>query len=233
MRATILIVDDEPDLLDMIRYNLERARFRVHTANDGPKALRLAASINPDLIILDVMMPDMDGVEACRRLRMVSGLDRVPILMLTALTDESDEIRGLEAGADDFVTKPVSPRLLLSRIRALLRRSQSGAVSSLPEVVKIHDLVVDSHRYVVEQHGGQGVRRLTLPKKQFQLLHFMAAHAGRAFSREDLLKAVWEDDVQVVTRTVDVHIRRLRAKIGESYIETVTGVGYRFMEKAG
>ncbi len=229
MPATILLVDDEPDLLDMLRYNLERSHYRVNTAQDGSEALRIAPNLKPDLFVIDVMMPNVDGIETCRKLRAIPDFAHTPILILTALTDESDEIRGLEAGADDFLTKPVSPRRLLSRVRALLRRS-GGMRKPLPTVVKVHDLVVDKERFVVEKHHQGTTKRISLPKKQFELLHFMAANAGLTFTREQLLQEVWEDNVHVVPRTVDVHVRRLRAGIGESYIETVTGVGYRFRE---
>ena len=229
---TILVVDDEQDLTDMLRYSLEQDGYTVHTASDGIEGLARAEELRPDLVILDVLMPQMDGLEVCKRMRKIDDLREVPILMLTALEGESNEIKGLEIGADDFVTKPVSPRLLRSRIRALLRRTRGGG-RTLPAVVHVHDLVVDSERFIVERKKGAKSERIPLPRKQFQLLHFLAAHAGRTFTRDELLQAVWEDEVRVVPRTVDVHVRRLRQRIGDEFIETVTGVGYRFKEEVG
>lgn len=229
MSEVILVVDDEQDLLDMISYNLAQEGYQVHTALDGVEGVEQAKQLQPDLIVLDVLMPEMDGLEACRRIREHPDLKQIPILMLTALEGENNEIAGLESGADDYLTKPISPRLLSSRIRALLRRTRFGQ-APLPPVVEVHDLVIDADRYVVERKGEAKQERITLPRKQFQLLHFLSAHAGRTFSRNELLDAVWEEEVRVVPRTVDVHVRRLRQRIGDEFIETVTGVGYRFKE---
>jgi two-component system, OmpR family, alkaline phosphatase synthesis response regulator PhoP len=227
--ATVLLVDDEQDLLDLLQYALEREGYAVHTAHDGIEAIRMAQREQPDLIVLDLMMPRMDGIEACRRLREDGQLRLTPILMLTARAEERDEILGLEAGADDYLVKPVSPRLLMTRVRALLRRSERDESPSLAQL-RAHDLLIDRDRYLVTRGDGPGAETFRLPRKEFELLYFLAGHAGRVFSREDLLNQVWGTDVYVVDRTVDVHIRKIREKIGSEYIETVKGVGYRLCE---
>ncbi len=228
--ATVLIVDDEPDLVELIAYALTAEGFRVLTAADGAEGLAIAEAERPDLVVLDIMMPRMDGVELTERLRENAQLRLTPILMLTARSGEGDEIAGLEAGADDYLTKPVSPKRLAMRVRALLRRGEreEGASTAL---LRVHDLVVDRERYVVERPAGRGEgATFRLPRKEFELFYFLAAHPGRVFSREDLLDAVWGTDVYVVDRTVDVHVRKIREKLGSVYIETVKGVGYRLAE---
>jgi two-component system, OmpR family, alkaline phosphatase synthesis response regulator PhoP len=229
--ATILLVDDEEDLLDLLQYALERAGFTVLTAQDGVQGLRQAQMTRPDLIVLDIMMPRMDGIELCHRLREDAHLRLTPILMLTAKSEEADEIMGLEAGADDYLTKPTSPSLLVSRVRALLRRSERVETAQTAQL-RVHDLVIDRDRYVVTRVDGSGEKeQFRLPRKEFELLYFLAAHPGKVFSREDLLNNVWGTDVYVVDRTVDVHIRKIREKIGSDYIETVKGVGYKLNEE--
>ena len=225
--ATVLIVDDEPDLVELIEYALETAGFRVLTASDGVEGLALAEAEKPDLIVVDIMMPRMDGIALTERLRERAALRLTPILMLTARTDERDEILGLEAGADDYLPKPVSPKRLVSRVKALLRRIEREEEATTTQIV-VHDLVVDRERYIVERPAtGETFR---LPRKEFELLFFLASHPGRVFERDDLLSAVWGADVVVVDRTVDVHVRKIREKIGSDYIETVKGVGYRLAE---
>lgn len=223
---TILLVDDEEDLLDLLTYALHREGFRVVTAQDGADALRTAQAERPDLIVLDIMMPKMDGIEACQRLREDANLRLVPILMLTARSTERDEILGLDAGADDYLTKPTSPNLLVSRVRALLRRSERTEAATTTQL-RVHDLTIDRDRYLVTRNGGETFR---LPRKEFELLYFLASHPGKVFTREDLLDQVWGPDVYVVDRTVDVHVRKIREKIGSEYIETVKGVGYKLTE---
>lgn len=223
--ATVLLVDDEPDLVELLGYALEREGFRVLTARDGLEGLRVAEAEHPDLIVLDIMMPRMDGVELCERLREDAALRLTPILMLTARTGERDEIAGLDAGADDYLPKPISPRLFVSRVRALLRRGEREEAASTAHL-RAHDLVIDRERYVVTR----GEATFRLPRKEFELLYFLAAHPGRVFTREELLDAVWGTDVYVVDRTVDVHVRKIREKLGSAYIETVKGVGYTFAE---
>jgi two-component system, OmpR family, alkaline phosphatase synthesis response regulator PhoP len=228
--ARILLVDDEEDLLDLLQYALEREGYEVVTAQDGLEGLRAAQTARPDLVVLDIMMPRMGGIEMCRRLREDAHLRLVPILMLTAKSDEGDEIEGLDAGADDYLTKPVSPSLLVSHVRALLRRSERTE-SALTNQLRFHDLVVDRDRYLVTRvAAGAEVEQFRLPRKEFELLYFLASHPGRVFSREDLLNQVWGPDVYVVDRTVDVHVRKIREKIGSAYIETVKGVGYKLNE---
>ena len=229
--ATVLIVDDEPDLVELLAYTLTAEGFRVLTAADGAEGLTVAEAERPDLVVLDIMMPRMDGVELTERLRENAQLRLTPILMLTARSGEGDEIAGLEAGADDYLTKPVSPKRLASRIRALLRRGEREENASTA-LLRVHDLVVDRERYVVERvaTGGADGATFRLPRKEFELFYFLAAHPGRVFSREDLLDSVWGTDVYVVDRTVDVHVRKIREKLGSAYIETVKGVGYRLAE---
>jgi two-component system alkaline phosphatase synthesis response regulator PhoP len=227
-RPTVLVVDDEPDLLELLTYTLEREGFRVLTARDGLEGLKAAEAEQPDLFIVDIMMPRMDGVELTNRLREDARLRLTPILMLTARTGERDEIDGLDAGADDYLVKPISPRLLVSRLRALLRRGEREE-SATTAHLRAHDLLIDRERYVVER-GDAGAETFRLPRKEFELLYFLAAHPGRVFTREELLDAVWGTDVYVVDRTVDVHVRKIREKLGSAYIETVKGVGYTFAE---
>ena len=229
-RPTVLVIDDEPDLVELLQYALETEGFRVLTAGDGVAGLALAEAEKPDLVVVDIMMPRMDGLALTEQIRERAALRLTPILMLTARTDERDEITGLEAGADDYLTKPVSPRRLVSRVKALLRRveREEGATTAQ---VRVHDLLIDRDRYVVERPGSEETFRL--PRKEFELLFFLASHPGRVFERDELLSAVWGADVVVVDRTVDVHVRKIREKIGSDYIETVKGVGYRLAETLG
>ena len=225
--ATILVVDDEPDLVELLQYALEAEGFAVLTAADGVDGLALAEAERPDLVVIDVMMPRMDGIALTAEIRERGALRLTPILMLTARTDERDEIAGLEAGADDYLPKPVSPKRLVSRVKALLRRVEREDEATTTQV-RVHDLVVDRERYVVERPEADETFRL--PRKEFELLFFLASHPGRVFERDELLSAVWGTDVVVVDRTVDVHVRKIREKIGSDYIETVKGVGYRLAE---
>lgn len=220
----ILVVDDEDDILDLLRYNLEKEGFEVDQACDGVEALQLASAHVPDLVILDVMMPRMDGLEACRQMRGHPALKSTPIIMLTARSEETDHVEGLDVGADIYLTKPISIPVLISQIRASLRGSDRMTVT--PDVVRIHGLTIDRTRYVVEVDGRHDP--LHLPRKEFELLRFLAGNPGRVFSRQQLLDEVWGREVYVVDRTVDVHIRKIREKVGEDLIETVKGVGYRF-----
>ncbi len=223
---TILIVDDEEDILDLLAYNLEREGFLTLVAKDGQKAINIAESTSPDLIILDVMMPNVDGLEACVLLREHPVLEHVPILMLTARTDEEDHVLGLDAGADIYLTKPISLPVLISQVRAALRGS--GRIDTETRTIRVHDLVIDRERYIVRK-AGEEEQCFRLPRKEFELLFFLASRPGVVYSRQDLLDYVWGTDVFVVDRTIDVHIRKIREKIGGRYIETVKGVGYRFL----
>jgi len=224
----VLIVDDEDDILSLLSYNFQRAGFEVELARDGLEALEKAARTQPDVIILDIMMPGMDGLEVCRRLRRDAKLRTIPIVMLTARTEEEDYVRGLDVGADLYIGKPVSVPVLLSQTRALLRGLRRHETP--PELLRIHDLEIDRDRYLVYRLTPEGRQTLRLPRKEFELLYFLAAHPGKVFSRQELLDEIWGRDVYVVDRTVDVHVRKIREKLGSAYIETVKGVGYKFRE---
>lgn len=218
----LLVVDDEKNILELLKYNLEKNGFEVKTAIEGKKAVSLAKKFLPDLILLDIMMPHQDGVETCRQIREIPELYNTHIIFLTARGEEYSEVAAFEVGADDYITKPIKPRALVSRINAHFRRSQKAPEEA--EQVSIRDLVIDKSSYNIYK----GDEQLTLPKKEFELLFFLAQHPNKVFSREDLLKNIWGSDVYVLARTVDVHIRKVREKIGDGYITTVKGVGYKF-----
>lgn len=221
-RRTILIVDDEVDLLELLTYNLEGEGFRVVTAPNGIEGLEAARKEEPDLIVLDIMMPKMDGVEVCRRLRQDSErLRATPIIMLTARTEDEDFVRGLDVGADIYLGKPVSLPVLMSQVRALFRRADRA--EGPQDILRIHGIEINRDHYLVISEA----QEIRLPRKEFELLHFLASHPGRVYSRQELLDAVWGHDVYVVDRTVDVHVRKIREKLGTELIETVTGVGYK------
>ncbi|MEO0895497.1 MAG: response regulator transcription factor [Bacteroidota bacterium] len=222
--AKILIVDDEADILDLLEYNFLQEGYQVVRAVDGEQALKVAAEEQPDLIILDIMMPKMDGVSTCLALRSSPGLKDVIIVFLTARAEEYSEVAGFEAGADDYIYKPIKPRVLKSRIKAMLRRHHVRPQSD-PNVVRIHDLEIIKDEYVVKKSTGE---TKALPRKEFELFYYLASRPGKVFSREDLLVRIW-DNVHVTDRTVDVHVRKLREKIGIRYIVTVKGVGYKFL----
>ena len=222
----VLVVDDEPDIIEVIRYNLVHEGFVVSSAKNGNECLTEVHQHTPDLIILDVMMPVMDGFETCRRLKADTATREIPIIFLTARSGERDEIEGLDLGADDYITKPISPRRLVSRVKASLRRLET--IAKDPQILRVGNIVVNRSQYSVH-HGDQ---ELSLPRKEFELLAFMAARPGRVLSRDVLLNQIWGSDVVVVDRTVDVHISKLREKLGKHglLIETVKGVGYRLRE---
>jgi len=225
----ILVVDDEEDILELVKYNLKKEGFDVHSAENGLEAIEQAKASIPDVIVMDIMMPEMDGIEASRKLREHAKLRAIPILMLTARSDESDQVQGLDAGADIYLTKPVSIPVLSSQIKALLRGAKRYDMPV--DVLRIADLEIDRDRFEVRKRGEEEAIRLA--RKEFELLYFFASRPGRVFSRQDLLDKVWGHDVYVVDRTVDVHVRKIREKIGEHYIETVKGVGYRFTDNIG
>jgi two-component system alkaline phosphatase synthesis response regulator PhoP len=218
----VLVVDDEVDLLDLLRYNLEREGFRVALAENGVEGMEMARQEHPDLIVLDIMMPGLDGIEVCRRLRSDAVLRNIPILMLTARTEEEAQVKSLDVGADIYLSKPVAIPVLISQIKALLRTFHRSEVP--PARLTIGDLEIDRDRYLVFQAEAEH----RLPRKEFELLYFLASHAGKVFSRQDLLDKVWGHDVYVVDRTVDVHVRKIREKLGNDLIETVKGIGYKF-----
>lgn len=232
MATKILIVEDEPDILELLSYNLRQAGFEVHTAEEGEEALRLAEEKTPDLIVLDLMLPGIDGLELCRLLKQREPLRRVPVLMLTAKAEEVDRIVGLELGADDYVTKPFSPRELVLRIKAILRRAASKTEEAEEEGrIEIGPLAIDitAHQVLVEG------RQVELTATEFRLLHTLVRRRGRVQSRDELLEVVWGYQYRGYGRTVDTHIRRLREKLGEAgeWVETVRGVGYRFRKAPG
>lgn len=218
----ILLVDDEQDILDLISYNLEKEGFEVHTASNGRLAIDIALRVIPDLILLDVMMPEMDGMETCMEMRERSQLDTSMIAFLTARGEDYSQIAGFDAGADDYINKPIKPRVLVSRVKALLRRHENAG--SNRRTYSARGISIDKDRYVVLKDGEE----LNLPKKEFELLALLISQPGRVFTREAILSSVWGNDVIVGDRTIDVHIRKLREKLGEGYFKTVKGVGYKF-----
>lgn len=220
----ILLVDDEPDILEFVGYNLRNAGFDVRTSQNGADALAKAVEDVPDLVVLDVMMPEMSGIEVCAAMRADDRLKDVLIMFLTALDEEITQIKGLEAGGDDYITKPVSPRVLVSRIKALLRRSHHHDTDTENE--KKLPVSIDVEGYLVKLEDGTV---MTLPRKEFELLRLLISRPGKLFLREEIYDKVWGSDVVVGDRTIDVHIRKLREKIGASYIRTVKGVGYKFV----
>lgn len=218
----VLIVDDEPDILELLQYNLEKEGYRVRTALNGKKGVEEARAFQPDLVLLDIMMPEQDGVETCRQMREIPEMQHNYIIFLTARAEEYSEIAAFEVGADDYIIKPIKPRALMSRLSALFRRETKKNKSD--EKISIGDLVIDRSSYTVNVRQEQVI----LPKKEFELLFFLAQNPQKVFSRDDLLHNIWGTDVYVLARTVDVHIRKVREKIGEGYITTVKGVGYKF-----
>jgi len=220
----VLVVDDEEPIQELLRYNLEKDGYDVKTAGDGIKAVEIAKKFQPDLVLLDIMMPKMDGVETCRLLRSMPELQKTFIVFLTARSEEYSEVAAFDVGADDYITKPIKPRALISRISALFRREVKK--SDPTSTITIGDLTIDRTSYTISIDG----REITLPKKEFELLYFLAKNPNKVFSREDLLQNIWGSDVYVLARTVDVHIRKVREKIGEDYITTVKGVGYKFSQ---
>jgi two-component system alkaline phosphatase synthesis response regulator PhoP len=219
--SSILIVDDEIDILEILKYNLMKEGFSVEVATNGLDGIEIAKTFKPDLIILDVMMPQMDGIEVCEALRKLPGFESTLICFLTARGEDYSQIAGLDAGADDYISKPVKPRVLISRINAILRRKFSPA---LAEDEIIQDLVINREKYLVYKNG----EPLHLPKKEFELLALLASRPDIVFERDQILEKVWGSDIVVGDRTIDVHVRKLREKIGDNYIKTVKGIGYKF-----
>lgn len=235
----ILIADDEPDILEFVCYNLIKEGYEVSTARTGNEAIETAKRVQPNLILLDIMMPGMDGVEVCRELRSMEQFDNTVIAFLTARSEDYTQIVGLDVGGDDYITKPIRPRVLLSRIAALLRRidTEGGSTPaaagetrsySTPEehLIRIDDLVIDKERVEVTRVSTQEV--IVLAKKEFELLCLLVSRPGKVFTREEIFRQVWGNDVIVGNRTIDVHIRKIREKIGEDYIKTIKGIGYKF-----
>lgn len=226
VKHKILIIDDEPDILELIEYNLKKEGYQVYTATNGQEGVALAKKVLPDLIILDVMMPKMDGIEACRIMRTMPEFKNTFMVFLTARSEEYSEIAGFNVGADDYIAKPIKPRALISRINAILRRNAQNEEEVENKLV-ISDLVIDRDAYLVYRKGEKTV----LAKKEFELLYLLASKPGKVYTRDVILKSIWEDSVVVTNRTIDVHIRKLREKLGDTYVTTVKGVGYKFEAK--
>jgi two-component system, OmpR family, alkaline phosphatase synthesis response regulator PhoP len=222
-KQKILIVDDEPDILELIEYNLKKEGYQVFTASNGLEAIQAAKKNLPDLIVLDIMMPKLDGIETCRQLRAMPDFKNTFMVFLTARSEEYSEISGFNVGADDYIAKPIKPRALISRINAILRRNTMSE-NEIENKLEIGDLVIDREAYLVFQKG----KKIVLAKKEFELLYLLASKPAKVFTREVILNNIWEDSVVVTNRTIDVHIRKLREKLGDEYVTTVKGVGYKF-----
>ena len=221
LNHTILLVDDEQDILDFLSYNLKKEGYRVFTANNGSEGVRLAKEISPSLVILDIMMPEMDGIEACQTIRNDAQLTQPLIVFLTSRSEDYSQIAGFEAGADDYINKPIRPRLLLSKIESLLRRFNTNE-----SIFKESAIRIDREQFIVHSTNGP----IILPKKEFELLELLVSKPGKVYTRDQIMNNVWGDLSIVGERTIDVHIRKLREKLGNHYIRTIKGVGYTYQE---
>ena len=223
----ILLVDDEPDIIEFMTYNLKKEGFKVYSVNNGVDAVKTAREIRPHIILLDIMMPGMDGVETCEEIRKIPPLNKTIVAFLTARGEDYSQIAGFDAGGDDYITKPIKPKVLLGRIKALLKRYHSSAdeMEMAGQMTSKEGFVVDRERYVVVKDG----KDIVLPKKEFELLNMLISRPEKVFTREEIFQSVWGDKIIVGDRTIDVHIRKLREKIGEEYIKTIKGVGYKFV----
>ncbi len=217
----ILLVDDEPDILEIVGYNLEKEGYQVFKATNGVEAIKKTRDIKPHLILLDVMMPKMNGIETCEKIREIDELHDIIIAFLTARSEDYSQIAGLDAGADDYITKPVKPKVLLGKVKSLLRRLKNTSVN---DIITIGDIIINKEEYFIEKKG----IKIVLPRKEFELMALLASKPEKVFKREVIFENVWGKDVVVGYRTIDVHIRKLREKIGENYFKTVKGVGYKF-----
>ena len=218
----ILLVDDDPDILEIISYSLENEGYSIYKAMNGLQAIEIAEKVTPDLIIMDLMMPEMNGVEACEQIRKSTKLNNVIITFLSARSEDFSQIAGFDAGADDYITKPIRPKVLLSKVKSLLRRNKSDIDAPL---IQINDLIINRSRYLVNLKGIE----ISLPRKEFELLYLLTSSPNTVFTRSKILDVVWGTDVIVGDRTIDVHIRKLREKIGDSSFKTIKGVGYKFV----
>ena len=221
----ILLVDDEPDILEIVGYNLNLEGYQVITAKNGVEAISKAKKKMPHLIILDVMMPEMDGIEACEILRQTAGLEESIITFLTARGEDYSQLAGFDAGADDYITKPIKPKVLMSKVKALLRRKKEDTKPE-DQITQVGDIVINREEYKIINKG----KEIVLPRKEFELLALLTSKPNKVFKREVILEKVWGNEVVVGGRTIDVHIRKLREKIGEEHFKTVKGVGYKFVE---
>lgn len=228
MNKKILLVDDEPDILEFLSYNLKKEGYEVEIATSGAVALKIAHHFLPHLVILDVMMPEMDGIETCEEIRKIPELKKTVIAFLTARAEDYSQIAGFEAGADDYITKPVKPKVLISRVKALLKRFDYVNAEPSQQVVAFREsaLIIDKEKYIVMHNGEE----INLPRKEFELLALLTSRPEKVFTRDEIYTSVWGDDIIVGDRTIDVHIRKLREKIGDEHIRTIKGVGYKFVE---
>jgi two-component system, OmpR family, alkaline phosphatase synthesis response regulator PhoP len=223
-KPKILLVDDDPDIIELLEYNLEKEGFEIATASDGIKALEIAKTFLPDLVLLDIMMPKMDGIETAANMRKMPELKNTFILFLTARSEEYSEVAAFEVGANDYIVKPIKPRALISRLKALVKRDLQPVVAENEEKLTAGTLVINRKNHAVTIDG----KSLSFPRKEFELLYFLVQNPDKVFSRDEILHRIWGADVYVVERTVDVHIRKLREKIGDNYIKTLKGIGYMF-----
>ena len=224
MDIKILLVDDEPDILEIVGYNLSNEGYQISTAKNGQEAVSKAKKEQPHLIIMDVMMPEMDGIEACEQIRKIPELSETVITFLTARGEDYSQVAGFDAGADDYITKPIKPKVLVSKVKALLRRFKEEE-NGLGSIVKVGEIIINRDEYKIIQEGEE----IILPRKEFELLSLLASRPGKVFKREEILDKVWGNEVIVGGRTIDVHIRKLREKIGDDHFKTVKGVGYKFV----
>ena len=223
----ILLVDDEPDILEIVGYNLSNEGYQVITAENGLEGVKKAKKERPHLIILDVMMPEMDGIEACEQIRKIPELQHTLITFLTARGEDYSQVAGFEAGADDYITKPIKPKVLVSKIKSLLRRLNTKIDSPSKDLIELEDLIIDREAYKIIFKGEDVI----LPRKEFELLYLLASKPGKVFKREDILDKIWGNEVVVGGRTIDVHIRKLREKLGDKRFKTIKGVGYKFQNE--
>lgn len=219
----ILLVDDEPDILEIVGYNLRNEGYQVFTASNGLEGVKQAKKVIPHLILMDIMMPEMDGIEACEKIRKIKTLEHVIVSFLTARGEDYSQVAGFDAGADDYITKPIKPKVLISKIKSLLRRLKNNEEADT--TTTIGDIVINRDEYVVFK----GDKKIVLPKKEFELFSLLTSRPGKVFKRETILDTVWGNEVVVGGRTIDVHIRKLREKIGDDYFKTIKGVGYKFV----
>jgi two-component system alkaline phosphatase synthesis response regulator PhoP len=224
-KQRILIVDDEPDILEFLGFNLEAEGYQVYQATNGSEGLHMCKTHLPDLVLMDVMMPVMDGIEACIEIRKNPDTAQTVVCFLTARAEDYSQIAGLEAGADDYITKPVKPRVLISKIKSLLRRKDGIEETVSTNAIELHGLIIDQEQHLVFKEG----KAIHLPKKQFEILVLLSSKPGKVFSRDTMMSQVWGDDIIVGDRNIDVQIRKLREKIGEDYVRTIKGVGYKFV----
>jgi len=220
----ILLVDDEPDILEIVGYNLKNEGYKIFTAKNGIEAIEKAKKHEPHLIILDIMMPEMDGIETCEKIRATKGLENVLITFFTARSEDYSQMAGFDVGADDYITKPIKPKVLISKIKALLRRVDDVSAAT-SDKMNIGDFIIDREEYVIVKNG----EKLSLPRKEFELFALLASKPGKVFKRDDILNQVWGNEVVVGGRTIDVHIRKLREKLGDDHFKTIKGVGYKFV----